>query len=418
MGFWACPMEKMVTSLKQINECEVCHAPDLKHVLNLGNQPLCDDLKTINSNQQNILYPVSVLFCSNCYTAHQQYQVPKELLFHKDYHYRASLTKDVLNGMSNLVDEIKLKKKKLLNLKVLDVGCNDGSLLGFFKTHGAVTIGVEPTDAINDSQNKIDFKYKQFFNKRLAEKILLEHSFPDVITFTNVFAHIDNLPSLLEAVKVLVGPDTILVIENHYLGSVIENLQFDTFYHEHPRTYSIRSFEIISKILQLRLIDVQLPNRYGGNVRAFLSKSNDYAKEGYSLSNLLFKEKKIVEKIFNLESFLDPWKKETILKLNEFKRKKLKVAAKAFPARASIIINYLGIDKDLLPCVLEQFNSKKNGHLVPGTSIPIIGSEDFNNYDVIVNLAWHINDEISAHLENKGFKGELYSILPKFEKIR
>src|ERR1041384_412396 len=93
---------------------------------------------------------------------------------------------------------------------------------------------------------------------------------PDVITFTNVFAHIEHLDNVLRALKRLMAEQTVVVIENHYLGAVLDGNQFDTFYHEHCRTYSYTSFVHIAESLGVRLLKVDFPSRYGGNIRVFL----------------------------------------------------------------------------------------------------------------------------------------------------
>ena len=74
--------------------------------------------------------------------------------------------------------------------------------------------------------------------------------------------------------KLIINSKTKIIIENHYLGSVITKNQFDTFYHEHPRTYSLKSFLIISKLLNMHLTYFSLPKRYGGNIRIIFSKNN------------------------------------------------------------------------------------------------------------------------------------------------
>src|SRR5258705_382799 len=96
-----------------------------------------------------------------------------------------------------------------------------------------------------------------FFTEATADQIVAAHGKPDFITFTNVFAHIEGLGGVIAALKRLIGDHTVLVIENPYLGSVLLTNQFDTFYHEHPRTYSYRSFVFIARALGLNLIDVQ-----------------------------------------------------------------------------------------------------------------------------------------------------------------
>lgn len=403
--------------VKIVDTCEVCNSVDLREILNLGKQPLCDDLIEIERSDINHKYPIVVLYCENCNTAHQKYQISREVLFPSNYHYRAGLTKDVLSGMKDFVSECELKVGGLEGKKVVDIGCNDGSLLGFFKEKGAITIGVEPTNAINDSDEKIDFRINDYFNMDTALSIFKEYGYPDIISFTNVFAHIDDLHSLMKAVNRIVGKKTILVIENHYLGSVIEGMQFDTFYHEHPRTYSIQSFIHISSSLGLTLNDVQLPKRYGGNIRVFMSNQGVLNMKEDNVLSLLDKENSILKNIDNMAKYIVSWKEDTLKKMSDLNNSNLRIAAKAFPARASIIINYLGLDENDISAVIEQPNSKKVGLKVPGTNIPIVGLSDFDQYDVLINLAWHINGEIKKYLEESSFNGDLYAILPKFEKI-
>src|SRR6056300_1966804 len=139
--------EKML----EISYCEVCGNENLVEVLDLGDHPLCDDLLPIGSKEECVEYPIQILYCSNCYTAHQRFQVDKRSLFTNQYHYRARMTGSVLTGMSDLVENCQRRFGDLRGKKVLDVGCNDGSLLNFFRLKGCRTFGVEPTDAAKDA---------------------------------------------------------------------------------------------------------------------------------------------------------------------------------------------------------------------------------------------------------------------------
>lgn len=256
--------------MKRISRCEICGNEELLEVLELGNQPLCDDLITIGDDRQCKEYPIKILYCRNCCSAHQMFQVEKETLFPRNYHYRSRFTKDVLNGMRDFVKGCEAVLGGLSGRTVVDVGCNDGSLLGYFRDAGCVTIGVEPTDACKDAIINGHEVYQEYFSTEVARRIRKSHPNIDIITFTNVFAHIDDLQSLLKAVEVLLNEDTLLVIENHYLGEIIEKRQFDTFYHEHPRTYSLRSFGAIARGIGKELLDVQFPEWYGGNIRVYI----------------------------------------------------------------------------------------------------------------------------------------------------
>ena len=125
-------------------KCAVCETLLEGPVLNLGNHPLCDDLIPLNSDFCCEEFPIAVQLCTNCLTANQLHHVDKTLLFPKTYHYRARFTKDVLDGMENLAQEVITKvDAKALDSYVLDVGCNDGSLLNCFHDLGLKTLGVD-----------------------------------------------------------------------------------------------------------------------------------------------------------------------------------------------------------------------------------------------------------------------------------
>lgn len=407
-------MEAITKFTKTIKVCEVCGSDSVKTVIDMGSHPLCDDLVPIGDERKCIEFPVELLFCNNCFTAHQKYQIDKEKLFPETYHYRARFTSDVLKGMEDLVDSCERVIGKLSNKKILDIGCNDGSLLNFFKLKSATTIGVEPTGAIDDA-SKDHILYKEYFDKEIAEKIFDDHGFMDVITFTNVFAHIDDLNTLIKNLRKLISSKTILIVENHYLGSIIENYQFDTFYHEHPRTYSLKSFCKIAEKLDSKIIKFEFPQRYGGNIRVFISKNNLCEDESkINLNKVLKKEEQFNKDFKVLNKFLMTWKKTKKNEIDKLVSKFGPLFAKAFPGRASIFIKLLGLNENHIKCILEKSGSKKIGNFVPGTRIPIISDEELFKKDkfppVIINMAWHISEEINSFMKMKGFNGEIIDI--------
>ena len=121
-----------MNSMLEIRSCEVCGASHQITALDLGPHPLCDDLIPLGDSRKCEEYPIEIVFCQNCYTAHQRFQVPKQTLFPKTYHYRARFTADVLKGMAQMVEACKEKVGDITGKTVLDIGCNDGSLLNFF----------------------------------------------------------------------------------------------------------------------------------------------------------------------------------------------------------------------------------------------------------------------------------------------
>jgi SAM-dependent methyltransferase len=397
--------------LIEISKCEVCGAAALRPVLDLGAHPMCDDLVPIGDGRVCREYPIEILFCDRCRTAHQRFQVPKQDLFPSTYHYRSRQTLDVLNGMRRFVDACIEKYGDLSGKKVLDVGCNDGSLLSIFAEHGARTFGIEPTGAAADASASVHQVLNAFFGEEVAQDFVRRFGEPDIITFTNVFAHIEDLAAVIRALKLLSGQQTRIVIENHYLGAIIAKRQFDTFYHEHPRTYSATSFSFIAAALGMVVADVEFPDRYGGNIRVFLSHS---AATVAAPSPLLERERAFGDDLARMPEAIARWREKKAGEIRSAVAQHGPLAAKAFPGRAAIPIKMLGLDRASVDAIYEKPGSGKIGHVVPGTRIPILSDNDFPATErdkPLVNMAWHIADEIEIYLRGRGFAGDIIHII-------
>lgn len=405
-----------VLNMKKINRCEVCGNTSLVEILDLGLHPMCDDLVSVGQQRVCREYPIEILFCEVCVTCHQAYQVPKADLFPRTYHYRARFTSDVKQGMEDLVEKTVNLCGSVSEKMVLDIGCNDGTLLSFFAGEGAKTIGVEPTDAHLDAKIAGHDIYNVFFDSDVAKRILNDHGKPDFITFTNVFAHIEDLGGLLEALELLLGDKTVLVIENHYLGAVIEKDQFDTFYHEHPRTYSLESFQVIARRLGCAVISAEFPARYGGNIRVFLQRplcAVGYGEKQVLLSQYQDKEREFIDRLTLMDARVECWRRKKTEQLKEMNALFGPLRAKAFPGRAAILVKMLGIDVDVIESVYEKPGSLKVGHYIPGTHIEIVSDDVFNAADdrPILNLAWHIPREIEEYMRRIGYGGKIVNIV-------
>lgn len=358
----------------------------------------------IGSDARPNSYPLKLFGCRRCITVHQAVQVEKQLLFPKTYHYRAAMTQDVLDGMRDLVDTIDEIAGGLDGKQVLDIGCNDGSLLAIFGERGAQTAGIEPTGAAEDARQRVAWVYDGFFDDAAVDTYLKSHEQPDFITFTNVFAHIEDLNRLLANVERLMSSTTKLVIENHYLGAVVELLQFDTFYHEHPRTYSMRSFEFIARKLGCNIERVEFPSRYNGNIRVVIGKGD--ATELPDVD-----ESALIDGICAMQPRIEDSREKIMKQLRHLVAEHGPLPGKAFPGRAAILVHSFGIDETIIAKTYERSSSQKIGYYIPGTRIEICDEAEFfrDHLDapVIVNFAWHIQSEIERYMRSQGFKGEV-----------
>lgn len=401
------------TDLTKIKGCEVCGGRQLLPVLDLGRHPLCDDLVKVDDPRQCREYPINIDFCPTCATAHQRFQVPKENLFPDDYHYRSRFTADVLSGMRSLVGSCVERLGPLTDRLVLDVGCNDGSLLDFFRDAGAKTAGIEPTGAGRDAAAKGHFVVQDYLSEETAAAIRDGAGTPDLITFTNVFAHIEDLSGVLSALKLLLGPQTTIVIENHYLGAVLDRHQFDTFYHEHPRTYSYHSFDFIAKSLGLDIVHVEFPARYGGNIRITLGHGSQRAEA--TATEVIAREQNFRRNFGQLARDVELWKDRKAREIRQVVAEHGPIRAKAFPGRAAILVKLLGLTENEIVAVHEKPGSIKIGHYVPGTRIPILSDDVLfalgPQTKPLLNLAWHISAEIRRYLSDSGYQGSVFDVL-------
>lgn len=410
---------KLNPMLHEITSCEVCGSEDLTTVINLGLHPMCDDLVPVNNTRVCNEYPIEILFCAKCITAHQRFQVPKKELFPQSYHYRSRHTGDVLNGMSALVEACENNYGNLAGKKVLDIGCNDGSLLSIFKEKGAITYGIEPTCAFKDAINNKHEVINDFFCESVAYDFVKKHGQPDIITFTNVFAHIEDLKDVIKALIIVMHKKSILIIENHYLGAVIEKFQFDTFYHEHPRTYSCTSFAHIAELLGLQIGEVEFPSRYNGNIRV-VYVPKEYKSNQLELEEIYDQEKKFSEGLKQMGQKIGPWRKQKRSEIENLVKEHGKLSAKAFPGRAAILVKMLDLNADLIKATYEKPQSGKINHYIPGTRIPILSDDEFDLSEdkiPLLNFAWHISDEINSYLKGRGYNGPIIDLITKEDMI-
>ena len=390
-----------------INFCQICNSKNINLVIDLGFQPLADDLVIEkNKNLPATIYPIKIYLCKSCRLLQNNFIVGDKKLYNKHYHY--------IPG--KLVNLYKLDKNDL----IIDVGCSDGTLLKSFKKLGYKNVlGVEPTNTIIYAKKKGIRGFQDFFNSKSAKKILKKYGKAKLITTTNVFAHTGELKEYIKALNILLSNDGTFVLENHYLKDIVEKVQFDSFYHEHLRTYSLKSLIKLMKYYRLNIKDAYTTERYNGNIQAHFGKKN--FKISKNIKQILDKEKKAkldeLNTYFNFKLKIEKAKSDLQNFLN--KNPKLSIIGKAFPARASVILNYFSFLKDKLNYIAEQSTSLKLNNYIAGTSIKIVDSKILkkNKPDLIIVFAWHLFKEIKKKWKSKGLpkKTKYVLMLPKFK---
>ena len=166
----------------------------------------------------------------------------------------------------------------------------------------------------------------------------------------------------------------------------------------------------------MNLIDFKFVKRYNGNIRVYLKSSGKIYKSKKRINQSLRLEKLEINKIKTFQKKVNKWKLNKKKQIEKITKKFGPLPAKAFPGRASISINLLGLNSNHISKVYEKNSSLKVNKYIPGTDIKILKEKYFKvkQYDngILINLAWHISDEINNYLRQKmKFKGKIIDII-------
>tara|TARA_X000001036_G_scaffold258912_1_gene240718 strand:- start:353 stop:1591 length:1239 start_codon:yes stop_codon:yes gene_type:complete len=400
---------------RPVTRCQISNSNKLSSLIFLGYLPPVNTLRKIGSTpEEEISFPAELLYCSKSKLAQLGCIVDKEILFPYSYPYTSSTTKILRENFIDLYNDT----KKIVNLKkndlVIDIGSNDGNLLSNFKTNHKV-LGVTPEKIGKIAIKKGIPTIIDYFNKKISSKIVKKYGKAKVITATNVFAHIDNINNIVKSILKTLKTDGVFISESHYLLPLIQTVQYDTIYHEHLRYYSLESLNFLLKKHNLEIIDTKEIPTHGGSIRVYAARKGIY-KISKNVKNQFKKEKRYLNK----KSFTKFKKNVVTSKVNLFniikriKDKNKTIFGVGAPSRASTLINYLGLDQDIIDCVLEINGSYKIGNYIPGTKIPILNENILSKKKphYLILFSWHIKNELKRNLKRKGFKGKFIIPLP------
>jgi acetyltransferase-like isoleucine patch superfamily enzyme len=396
----------------KVSRCQISGSQDLFEVIDLGHQPPCDSLLSEEMlRQPEITYPLRLLLCPDSGLAQLDYVVDGTVIYHPDYPYRSGISKPLADYQRSFADRIVDRFGIAPADLCVDIGCNDGTLLTGFKRRGATTLGIEPTNIarIAREENGIE-TIQSFFTEAVARDVVADSGAAKVVTMTNVFAHMASLGEVMRGLDRLLAPNGIFVTESQYLLDVLQKNQFDGIYHEHIRTYSLKSLIVLFAQYGMEVFDVERGERYGGNIRAYVARRGTYPVAGH-VSELLETERQA--------GLYDPavWVEfRRFIELAHGARGRGEsLVANSCPGRSSTLLNYYGIDRSQLPYICELPTSLKLGKYLPGKHIPIIENSRLfaDQPDYVVLLAWHYADYMVTALRERGLKSRFVVPLPE-----
>ncbi len=385
--------------MKTNTQCRMCKSENLKLFFDLGETALANSfLSKEELNKPELKYPLRVFFCENCGLSQLVDVVEPEILF-RNYVYFSS-------GMPKLSDHFRNYAEEVVNNfisskedLVVEIGSNDGLLLGAIKNLGVKVLGVDPAENIAKVANERGIEtIPDFFSEKLASEIVEKYGRAKVMIGNNVVAHIDDHQDLIKGVRALLADDGVFIFEAPYLIDMFENLAFDTIYHEHLSYLSVRPLKKFFEQFGLQVFDVKILPVQGNSLRVYVSYLGKY-KVNPSVEKCLKKEKELKMDTFEAHKELarraGELKERVVTILHNLKNEGKKIAAYGAPAKGNTLLSYFNIGPEILDYATETLPSKI-GLYTPGTHIPVINIEEArkNPPDYYLLLAWNYKDVI------------------------
>ena len=227
----------------------------------------------------------------------------------------------------------------------------------------------------------------------------------------------EDVHAIVDGIVAMLKDGGAFISESHYLVPLLDTLQYDTIYHEHLRYYSLASLKHLLEMHDLEVFHARPIPSHGGSIRVYAAKHGAYTVQE-SVRRMLASEPRGEAMSKRLAAFRRDVmlsKLRLLSMLRELKEKGARIAGISAPSRASTLVNYVGLDENLIDYVCEIPGSLKIGKCMPGTQIPVVDEAKLfeDQPDCAVIFSWHIADELAPKLKAKGFRGKLITPLPE-----
>jgi len=405
--------------------CRFCGTP-LRHTFtDLGMSPPCENyLSADQLNRMEAFYPLHVFVCEECLLVQLQEYVSPESIF-SEYAYFSSYSDSWLAHAKAYADEVVPRFGLGPDSLTVELASNDGYLLQWFVKKGLPVLGIEPAaNVAREAEKKGVPTLVKFFGRETAADLVAAGKQADLIVGNNVFAHVPDLCSFTDGMKILLKPGGVITLEFPHLMRLMEGNQFDTIYHEH---FSYFSFLTACRVLAkfgLAVFDVKELSTHGGSLRLYARHAEDESKPVTDRVRELA-EREMHAGFTRLATYhsFDEQVKATKRKILTFligaRQAGKTVAGYGAPGKGNTLLNYCGIRSDLLDYTVDR-NPYKHGKFLPGTHIPVYPPEKLfeTRPDYVLILPWNLKNEIREQLAwIQDWGGKLVVPIPDVEVL-
>ena len=413
--------------IRKRTTCRVCGSPSLKKVIDLGPQYLQGSfVKPGKEMPSERKIDCTLVRCNPevdenaCGLLQMEHSVPSEILY-AAYWYRSGTNNTMRNHLKDIVDSVTDTISSIKHPSVLDIGCNDGTLLGYYPKH-FIKYGCDPSDVAQEVKEAT--VVQDIFPSEELFK-LLEGKKLDVITSIAMFYDLEDPVSFVKGISRFLSSQGVWVFEMSYMPQMLELDSYDTICHEHLEFYSLAVLEKILAKGDMKIFKISFNEINGGSIRCYAThkdNSKHDKKENYQLIN------EIRHKEFDLEldtdkpyvafqNRIEKLKVELHDLLVKLKLEGKRVHVYGASTKGNTILQWCDIDKNLVECAAER-NPDKYGARTLGTDIPIISEADSRamNPDYYLVLPWHFKPEFLEREKEALDKGTGFIFpVPKIE---
>lgn len=408
-----------MAAVRRRGTCRLCGSKDLELVLKLAPTPPANAFVKTPEAQQ--AFPLDVHFCRACGHVQLLDVVDPAVLF-ENYVYVSGTSPVFVRHFEAYARELVARAKPRPGALAVDIGSNDGTLLGFFQKAGLKVLGIDPAKAIAADATKRGLETLcAFFTPELARAIRSERGAAAIVTANNVFAHADDLRGIAEGVRELLADDGVFAFEVSYLLDVVEKTLFDTIYHEHVAYHSAAPLQRFLASVGLELYDAQRVDPHGGSLRGYAQKTGGPRKPTGEVERLIALERKAgLDKAETFKRFsadIDEKGRALSQLLRKLKAQGKTIAGFGAPAKATTLMHHFKLGRDVLDFVIDD-SPLKQGLLTPGLHIPVVSARALEERkpDYALILAWNFAPSIIAkHKAYHDAGGRFIVPLPNLE---
>jgi methylation protein EvaC len=379
--------------------CRVCGGA-VSPFLDFGRQPLSDRFLRPEETDEQFFFRLAVGCCAECTMVQLLEEAPRELMFNEGYPYYSSGSSVMRKHFAETAHELLARELNRADSFMVEIGCNDGALLGTISEAGVRHLGFEPTGVGEVAKAKGVRVRAEFFEAQTAARVRAAEGCADVIYAANTICHIPYLDSVFAGVDALLGPSGVFVFEDPYLGDIVRQTSFDQIYDEHFFLFSARSVLVTARRFGFELVDVRHLPVHGGEIRYTLARAGARTLSSSVGALLAEEDRQGLADVATLRRFaadVAKIREDLVVLLTRLRDEGRLVVGYGATAKSATVTNYCGIDQSLIPYICDTTPAKQ-GRLTPGMHIPVRPSEGFSDPypDFALLFAWNHADEIIA----------------------